>query len=120
MSNSEIKVVEELSTSSKNVAESSSEVSANIQEINSNLFIQNEDMRKISDLLNGFEYSIQDVGMVINEAQMVSLVEINNKLKNSNEDLINLPRFKKDIENSSYYLNNKLTNLYNSLEKIKI
>lgn len=118
MSNSEIKVVEELSTSSKNVAESSSEVSANIQEINSNLFIQNEDMRKISDLLNGFEYSIQDVGMVINEADGL-LVEINNKLKNSNEDLINLQDSKKDIENSSYYLNNKLTNLYNSLEKIK-
>lgn len=118
MSNSEIKVVEELSTSSKNVAESSSEVSANIQEINSNLFIQNEDMRKITDLLNGFEYSIQDVGMVINEADGL-LVEINNKLKNSNEDLINLQDSKKDIENSSYYLNNKLTNLYNSLEKIK-
>jgi len=118
MSNSEIKVVEELSTSSKNVAESSSEVSANIQEINSNLFIQNEDMREITDLLNGFEYSIQDVGMVINEADGL-LVEINNKLKNSNEDLINLQDSKKDIENSSYYLNNKLTNLYNSLEKIK-
>ena len=40
-------------------------------------------------------------------------------MKNSNEDLINLQDSKKDIENSSYYLNNKLTNLYNSLEKIK-
>lgn len=118
MSNDEIKIVEELSTSSKNMAEASSEVSANIQEIDSNLYIQNNDMEQISDLLNGFENSIQDVSLVVNEADSL-LVDVNDKLKNSSDDLINLQASKKEIENSLYYFNSKLANLYNSLEKIK-
>jgi len=118
MSNDEIKIVEELATSSNNMAEASSEVSANIQEIDSNLYIQNNDMKQIGNLLNGFENSIQDVSLVVNEADTL-LVDINDKLKNSSDDLINLQDSKKEIENSLYYFNNKLDNLYNSLEKIK-
>jgi methyl-accepting chemotaxis protein len=118
MANSEIEVVNGLTISSKEMAESSLEVSANIQEIDSNLLIQNEGMREINDLINSFDNSIIDVKNVISETDYL-LTKVNGELKISNEDLINLQDSKLDIQNSSYYLNAKLTNLYNSLEKIK-
>lgn len=117
-SNKEIVNIEKLSNSSKEMAAASEEVTATIQEVDSNIYIQNEDTKEISNLLNGFGVSIQEVKELIGETNYL-LTNVNNKLTRNKEDLIILQNSKVDIQNSSAYMNDELKNLYYSLEKIK-
>ncbi|MCR1950101.1 MULTISPECIES: methyl-accepting chemotaxis protein [unclassified Clostridium] len=118
LSNKEIINIEKLSNSSKEMAAASEEVTATIQEVDSNIYIQNEDTKEISSLLNGFGISIQEVKELINETNYL-LTNVNNQLSGNKEDLIMLQNSKIDIQNSSSYMNDELKKLYYSLEKIK-
>ncbi|MDU1277181.1 MAG: methyl-accepting chemotaxis protein [Clostridium sp.] len=100
------------------MAAASEEVTATIQEVDSNIYIQNEDTKEISNLLNGFGVSIQEVKELINETNSL-LINVNDQLSSNKEDLIMLQNSKIDIQNSSSYMNDELKNLYYSLEKIK-
>ena len=117
-SNKETINIEKLSNSSKEMAAASEEVTATIQEVDSNIYIQNEDTKEISNLLNGFGVSIQEIKELINETNYL-LSNVNNQLSRNKEDLIMLQNSKVDIQNSSLYMNDELKNLYYSLEKIK-
>ena len=117
-SNKETINIEKLSNSSKEMAAASEEVTATIQEVDSNIYIQNEDTKEISNLLNGFGVSIQEVKELINETNSL-LINVNDQLSSNKEDLIMLQNSKIDIQNSSSYMNDELKNLYYSLEKIK-
>lgn len=117
-SNKETINIEKLSNSSKEMAAASEEVTATIQEVDSNIYIQNEDTKEISNLLNGFGVSIQEIKELINETNYL-LSNVNNQLSRNKEDLIMLQNSKIDIQNSSLYMNDELKNLYYSLEKIK-
>lgn len=118
LSNKEVVNIKRLSNSSKEMADSSEEVTATIQEVDSNIYIQNKDIKEISNLLNGFGVSIQEVKGLINETNYL-LDNANKKLSTNKEDLIMLQDSKVDIQNSSVYMNDELKNLYYSLEKIK-
>lgn len=118
LSNKELIDIEKLSQSSKEMAASSQEVTATIQEVDSNIYIQNEGAKEISNLLNGFEISIQEVKSLINETNYL-LNNVNRQLSNNKEDLVMLKDSKTDIQNYSSYMNNELGELYYSLEKIK-
>lgn len=118
LSNKEIFNIERLSNSSKEMAASSEEVTATIQEVDSNIYAQNEDTKKISNLLNGFGVSIQEVKGLINETNYL-LENVNDQLSINKEDLIMLQDSKVEIQKSSDYMNDELKNLYHSLEKIK-
>ena len=110
--------IDVLSNSSKEMAASSEEVTATIQEIDSNIFIQNEDTKRINGLLNGFGKLIEDVKLSITEINTL-LVSINNQLDYNNKSLMELQSSKSDIEVSSFNMNEKLGGLHNSLGKIK-
>ncbi|WP_066894229.1 methyl-accepting chemotaxis protein [Clostridium nigeriense] len=110
--------IEILSTSSKEMAAASEEVTATLQEIDSNIFIQNEDTKKINRLLDGFGNLIEKVKISMNEINDL-LVSINQKLDLNNKSLIMLQNSKSDIENSTYNMSEKLEGLYSSLSKIK-
>ncbi len=118
LSNKELIDIEKLSLSSKEMAASSQEVTATIQEIDSNIYIQNEGAKEISDLLNGFEISIQEVKSLINETNYL-LNNVNIQLSTNKEDLVMLQDSKTDIQKYSLYMNSELGELYYSLEKIK-
>ncbi|GAA0754959.1 MULTISPECIES: methyl-accepting chemotaxis protein [Clostridium] len=118
LSNKELTDIEKLSQSSKEMAASSQEVTATIQEVDSNIYIQNEGAKEISNLLNGFEISIQEVKSLINETNHL-LNNVNRQLSTNKEDLVMLKDSKTDIQNYSSYMNNELGELYYSLEKIK-
>lgn len=118
LSNKELIDIEKLSQSSKEMAASSQEVTATIQEVDSNIYIQNEGAKEISNLLNGFEISIQEVKSLINETNYL-LNNVNRQLSTNKEDLVMLKDSKTDIQNYSSYMNNELGELYYSLEKIK-
>lgn len=107
-----------LSTSSKEMAAASEEVTATLQEIDSNIFIQNEDTKKINRLLDGFGNLIEKVKISMNEINDL-LVSINQKLDLNNKSLIMLQNSKSDIENSTYNMSEKLEGLDSSLSKIK-
>ncbi|WP_291652134.1 methyl-accepting chemotaxis protein [Clostridium sp.] len=117
-SNKEIINIEKLSNSSKEMAAASEEVTATIKEVDSNIYIQNEDTKEISNLLNGFGISIQEVKELINKTNYL-LINVNSQLSRNKEDLMMLQNSKIDIQNSSSYMNDELENLYCSLEKIK-
>ncbi len=110
--------IEILSTSSKEMAAASEEVTATLQEIDSNIFIQNEDTKKINRLLDGFGNLIEKVKISMNEINDL-LVSINQKLDLNNKSLIMLQNSKSDIENSTYNMSEKLEGLDSSLSKIK-
>lgn len=118
MSINENKLIESLSESSSEMTEASKEVSANIHEIDTNLFDQIEDMKKVTDLLGSFDESINGVNNVVVETDIL-LNQVNNELNISNKALISLEDSKTDIQNASKYMNDKLNSLYGSLEKIK-
>ncbi len=117
-SEKEISNIDILSNSSKEMAASSEEVTATIQEIDSNIFIQNEDTKKINSLLNGFGKLIEEIKSSITEINSL-LVLINKQLDTNNKSLIELQVSKSDIQESSLNMNEKLEGLHNSLEKIK-
>jgi len=118
MSLNENILIKKLSESSSEMTEASKEVSANIEEIDTNLYSQIEDMRKVTNLLESFDESISDINKVVLETDNL-LNNVNNELSTSNKSLISLEDSKIDIQNSSKYRNDKLNNLYGSLEKIK-
>ena len=118
LSINENKLIGSLSEASGEMTEASKEVSSNIHKIDTNLFDQIEEMRKVTSLLDSFDGSIDDVNKVVKETDLL-LNEVNNELNISNKALINLEDSKIDIQNSSRYMNDKLNNLYLSLEKIK-
>ncbi len=117
-SEKEISNIEVLSNSSKEMAASSEEVTATIQEIDSNIFIQNEDTKRINNLLNGFGKLIEGVKLSITEIDTL-LVSINKQLDFNNKSLIELQTSKSDIEESSLNMNEKLEGLHHSLGRIK-
>ncbi len=117
-SEKEISNIDILSNSSREMAASSEEVTATIQEIDSNIFIQNEDTKKINSLLNGFGKLIEEIKSSITEINSL-LVSINKQLDTNNKSLIELQVSKSDIQESSLNMNEKLEGLHNSLEKIK-
>ncbi|WP_243109712.1 methyl-accepting chemotaxis protein [Clostridium sartagoforme] len=118
LSKKEFEEIDQLSKSSGDMAVSSEEVTATIQEIDSNIIIQNEDSKKINNFLEKFGELIQDVKNSINNINS-NLSIIKNKLSLNNKDLITLNDSKNDIENSSKTMNEKINDLYNSIEKIK-
>lgn len=117
-SEKEISNIDALSNSSKEMAASSEEVTATIQEIDSNIFIQNEDTKRINGLLNGFGKLIEEVKLSISEINTL-LVSVNKQLDTNNKSLIELQSSKSDIEKSSFNMNEKLEGLHNSLGRIK-
>lgn len=117
-SEKEISNIEILSNSSKEMAASSEEVTATIQEIDSNILIQNEDTKKINILLSGFGKLIEEVKTSITVINNL-LVSINKQLDTNNKSLIELQESKRDIEESSFNMNEKLEGLHNSLGRIK-
>lgn len=117
-SEKEISNIDVLSNSSKEMAASSEEVTATIQEIDSNIFIQNEDTKRINNLLNGFGKLIEEVKSSIAEINNL-LISINKQLDTNNKSLIELQLSKSDIEESSLNMNEKLGGLHNSLGRIK-
>ena len=117
-SKEEEKTIERLSDSSRIMAVSSEEVTATVQEVASNIYIQNEDIKIISTLVSDFSNSIQEVKELTKDTNSL-IKEVNEELNKNNKDLINLKDSKEDIKNSSIYMNKKLENLYKSLEKIK-
>lgn len=118
LSNKEFEEIDQLSKSSGDMAISSEEVTATIQEIDSNIIIQNEDSKKINSFLGNFGKLIQDVKNSINNINS-NLSVIKNQLSLNNKDLITLNNSKNDIEDSSKTMNEKINELYNSIEKIK-
>lgn len=118
MSLNENILIKKLSESSSEMTEASKEVSANIEEIDTNLYSQIEEMRKVTNLLESFDESINDINKVVLETDDL-LNNVNKELSTSNKSLISLEDSKGDIQNSSIYRNDKLNNLYKSLEKIK-
>lgn len=118
LSKKEFEEIDQLSKSSGDMAVSSEEVTATIQEIDSNIIIQNEDSKKINNFLEKFGELIQDVKNSINNINS-NLSIIKNQLSLNNKDLITLNDSKNDIENSSKTMNEKINDLYNSIEKIK-
>lgn len=117
-SEKEISNIDVLSNSSKEMAASSEEVTATIQEIDSNIFIQNEDTKRINNLLNGFGKLIEKVKSSIAEINNL-LISINKQLDTNNKSLIELQLSKSDIEESSLNMYEKLGGLHNSLGRIK-
>lgn len=118
MSLNENILIKKLSELSSEMTEESKEISANIEEIDTNLYSQIEDMRKVTNLLESFDESINDINKVVLETDNL-LNNVNKELSTSNKSLISLEDSKIDIQNSSIYRNDKLNNLYKSLEKIK-
>lgn len=118
LSKQEFEEIDQLSKSSVDMAVSSEEVTATIQEIDSNIIIQNEDSKKINNFLEKFGDLVQDVKNSINNIN-TNLSVIKNKLSLNNKDLITLNDSKNDIENSSTIMNEKINELYISIEKIK-
>ena len=118
LSKREFEEIDQLYKSSGDMAVSSEEVTATIQEIDSNIIIQNEDSKKINNFLEKFGELIQDVKNSINNINS-NLSIIKNQLSLNNKDLITLNDSKNDIENSSKTMNEKINELYNSIEKIK-
>lgn len=118
LSKKEFEKIDQLYKSSGDMAVSSEEVTATIQEIDSNIIIQNEDSKKINNFLETFGELIQDVKNSINNINS-NLSIIKNQLSLNNKDLITLNDSKNDIENSSKTMNEKINELYNSIEKIK-
>ncbi|MBS5950214.1 MAG: methyl-accepting chemotaxis protein [Clostridium sp.] len=118
LSKKEFEKIDQLYKSSGDMAVSSEEVTATIQEIDSNIIIQNEDSKKINKFLETFGELIQDVKNSINNINS-NLSIIKNQLSLNNKDLITLNDSKNDIENSSKTMNEKINELYNSIEKIK-
>lgn len=118
LSKREFEEIDQLYKSSGDMAVSSEEVTATIQEIDSNIIIQNEDSKKINNFLEKFGELIQDVKNSINNINS-NLSIIKNQLSLNNKDLITLNDSKNDIENSSKTMNEKINDLYNSIEKIK-
>ncbi len=117
-SEKEINNIEILSNSSKEMAAGSEEITATIHEIDSNIYIQNEDTKKINNLLNGFGDLIEEVKTSMIEINTL-LTSINEQLDINNKSLIELQLSKKDIQDSSGNMNDKLEGLHRSLEKIK-
>lgn len=118
LSKKELEEIDQLYKSSGDMAVSSEEVTATIQEIDSNIIIQNEDSKKINNFLEKFGKLIQDVKNSINNINS-NLSTIKNQLSLNNKDLITLNDSKNDIENSSKTMNEKINELYSSIEKIK-
>lgn len=118
LSKKEFEEIDQLSKSSGDMAVSSEEVTATIQEIDSNIIIQNEDSKKINNFLEKFGELVQDVKNSINNIN-TNLSIIKNQLSLNNKDLITLNDSKNDIEKSSKTMNEKINDLYNSIEKIK-
>lgn len=118
LSKREFEEIDQLSKSSGDMAVSSEEVTATIQEIDSNIIIQNEDSKKINNFLEKFGELVQDVKNSINNIN-TNLSIIKNQLSLNNKDLITLNDSKNDIEKSSKTMNEKINDLYNSIEKIK-
>lgn len=117
-SEKEISNIDALSNSSKEMAASSEEVTATIQEIDSNIFIQNEDTKRINGLLDGFGKLIEEVKLSITEINTL-LVSVNKQLDTNNKSLIELQASKSGIEESSFNMNEKLEGLHHSLGRIK-
>lgn len=117
-SEKEISNIDALSNSSKEMAASSEEVTATIQEIDSNIFIQNEDTKRINGLLDGFGKLIEEVKLSITEINTL-LVSVNKQLDTNNKSLIELQVSKSGIEESSFNMNEKLEGLHHSLGRIK-
>lgn len=117
-SEKEISNIDALSNSSKEMAASSEEVTATIQEIDSNIFIQNEDTKRINGLLDGFGKLIEEVKLSITEINTL-LVSVNKQLDTNNKSLIELQASKSGIEKSSFNMNEKLEGLHHSLGRIK-
>lgn len=117
-SENEMNNIEILSVSSKDMAASSEEVTATLQEIDSNISIQNEDTKKINCLLEGFGELIEKVKISIRDIDHL-LLSVNKQLDLNNKSLMNLQDSKIDIENSTFNMNEKLGGLHLSLAKIK-
>ncbi|MDV4149633.1 methyl-accepting chemotaxis protein [Clostridium sp. AL.422] len=117
-SDKEIESIGVLSDSSKEMAAAAEEVTAIIQEVDSNIFIQNEDTKRINSLLYGFGKLIEEVKISVSEINKL-LLSINNKLDLNNKSLIELQSSKRDIQDSSLTMNQKLEGLHNSHSKIK-
>ncbi|MBD7915935.1 methyl-accepting chemotaxis protein [Clostridium sp. Sa3CUN1] len=117
-SENEMSNIEILSISSKDMAASSEEVTATLQEIDSNIYIQNQDTKKINYLLEGFGELIEKVKISIKDINDL-LVSVNNNIDLNNKALMKLQNSKIDIENSTFNMNEKLEGLHLSLGKIK-
>ena len=117
-SENEMSNIEILSISSKDMAASSEEVTATLQEIDSNIYIQNQDTKKINYLLEGFVELIEKVNIYIKDINDL-LVSVNNNIDLNNKALMKLQNSKIDIENSTFNMNEKLEGLHLSLGKIK-
>lgn len=117
-SEKEINNIEILSNSSKEMAAGSEEITATIHEIDSNIYIQSEDTKRINNLLNGFGDLIEEVKTSMMEINTL-LTSINEQLDINNKSLIELQLSKKDIQDSSNNMNDKLEGLHSSLGKIK-